>query len=171
MNFDKIYEILQQSFHPAFYRDYEAQKAIIENPLYKIKTADADKETIGFISYWDLGDFIYIEHFAVSPSQRGKGTGGRLLSELLKTDKTVVLEVEPPKTDTDKRRIKFYEGYGLCFNGFDYLQPPYREGFADEKLFIMSSRPLNYGEFISVVSAIYKNVYKKDIKNYKLYNL
>ena len=37
------------------------------------------------ISYWTMGDFYYIEHFAIDPSLRNGGYGKR--TEMIKTIK------------------------------------------------------------------------------------
>ena len=34
-------------------------------------------ERVGFISYWGLDDFLYVEHFAMDSRIRGKGYGKR----------------------------------------------------------------------------------------------
>ena len=36
----------------------------------------------GFISFWDFGDFIYVEHFAMDVCVRGRGLGGMAIEAL-----------------------------------------------------------------------------------------
>ena len=40
--------------------------------------------SIGMISYWTMGDFYYIEHFAIDPSLRNGGYGKRVLEMIKK---------------------------------------------------------------------------------------
>lgn len=170
MNFEQIYEILTLSFEPSFHRGYECQKALLDNPNYKIAVKEENNKTLGFLSYWEFNDFIFIEHFATNPNIRGKGIGGQLLDEILSIDKLKVLEVEPPHTDIDKRRIKYYERHGLILNDYEYYQPPYKEEYHDERLFIMSSEILNRESFLNVVKKIYSDVYKRNMEDYGIYN-
>lgn len=62
------------------------------------------------ISYWTMGDFYYIEHFAIDPSLRNGGYGKRVLEMIKKQLKgPIVLEVEEPNDEMSTRRIHFYK--------------------------------------------------------------
>ena len=82
----------------------------------------------GFISTWCFGRFTYVEHFATAPGLRGGGIGTTALHLLHRAEggRPIVLEVEPPATETARRRIAFYErnGFSLCTRA--YVQPSYR---------------------------------------------
>lgn len=171
MDFERVYEIMKTSFSPNLFRAYNEQKKLFEEGKYKIKCCEKNGTVIGFLSFWLLNGFVYIEHLAVDKEFRGGGEGGRLLESIISEYKNVVLEAEPPKTKEDSMRINFYKRHGLFLNSYDYLQPPYREGFSHEKLFIMSSQALDRKEFLYVVSEIYENVYNRSIKDYKIYTL
>ena len=43
----------------------------------------SDGNVSGMLTYWDLGDVIYIEHFAIDSSCRGDGLGGCVLDEFV----------------------------------------------------------------------------------------
>ena len=51
---------------------------------------------------------------------------------------TVILEVELPYNEMNKRRIAFYERNGFNFNDFEYFQVPLNEGDKPLPLRIMS---------------------------------
>ena len=52
------------------------------------------RERVGFISYWGLDDFLYVEHFAMDSRIRGKGYGGFAIeSHVIETGIVVVLVV------------------------------------------------------------------------------
>ena len=151
-NFDKIFSLMQASFPEEEFRDYEGQKKLLDNPKYRITARfSGDDELIGFISFWSLDGFNFIEHFAVNPSQ-----------EFIKdSSKPIVLEVEIPKNEMAERRIGFYERNGFLLNTFDYYQKPLRPQFSEVKLYLMSyPKKLSNKEFEQVKNEIYNNVYK-----------
>lgn len=164
MDFEAVYKILDQSFDPSLHRSYDRQKKLTDNPLFNIVTKEKEGKTLGFITYWDFDSFIYAEHLAVDEALRGNGLGAELVKEVLNLGKPLILEVEPPETEIDKRRVKFYERLGLIFHNYEYYQPPYDKKFDFEKLFVMASKELNKEEFLKAVDKIFKNVYEIDIK-------
>lgn len=162
-NFDKIFSLMQASFPEEEFRDYEGQKKLLDNPKYSIIARfSSDDELIGFISFWSLDGFNFIEHFAVNPSQRGQGTGSKMLKEFIKdSGKPIILEVEIPENEMAERRIGFYERNGFLLNTFDYYQKPLRPQFSEVKLYLMSyPKKLSNKEFEQVKNEIYNNVYK-----------
>ena len=159
INFDEIYNILESSFEPFLHRGYERQKALLENNKYKLITYKENDKILGFLSYWEIEpELFFVEHFAVDDSLRGKGIGSKIFKEFLEKKGDKVLEVEPPHTDIDKRRIKLYESFGFIFHQQEYYQPPYNEGDDKIRLHIMSSRALD-NDFEKIKEKIYKCVY------------
>lgn len=72
-----------------------------------------------------------------------------------------MLEVEPPETDTARRRIGFYERSGFVLNGYDYTQPPLGRSRSAVRLMVMSfPRPLDKNAFERVRGELYKEVYR-----------
>lgn len=68
-----------------------------QNPLFNILCIKQNQTFQGILSYWTFESFHYIEHFAISPQQRGHGIGCAAL-ELFMTTRTqypIILEVEP----------------------------------------------------------------------------
>jgi len=99
-----------------------------------------DGQFIGFIVYWEFDKYIYIEHFAIHPSQRGKNYGTLFLENLItKNDKPVILEIDPIIDDISERRYRFYEALGFKKNVYLHTHPAYREGYPDHKLVVLSS--------------------------------
>lgn len=96
----------------------------------------------GFITAWDLGAFLYIEHFAIDPAMRGGGLGARALAEVKAgAGKPVVVEVEREDAGDDaRRRIGFYRRCGFAaLSHYDYVQPPYGPGQPAVPLLLMST--------------------------------
>ena len=63
---------------------------------------DGDR-VIGLLSWWALGGMVYVEHFAMSPSVRGRGLGEKIFTEVtgkfLAHGLPFVFEVEAPSSE------------------------------------------------------------------------
>lgn len=104
--------------------------------------SDGGDTFAGFVTLWDFGAFVYIEHFAIDPSIRGRGTGARVLARLADmAGRPLVLEAEPVADDNPMaaRRIGFYQRNGFALLGHDYVQPPYQPGLPPVPLRLMST--------------------------------
>ncbi|MEX6691098.1 GNAT family N-acetyltransferase [Danxiaibacter flavus] len=121
-----------------------------------------DELPVGFIITWQIQDFCYVEHFAISSSQRGKLYGGKVIDELFdRFNQRIILEVEPEHDEDSRRRILFYERKGLQPVPFSYMQPPYRKGEDCYKMQLMSIPAItSYNEFESIASDIRATVYE-----------
>ncbi len=115
----------------------------------------------GFISFWDFGDFIYVEHFAMDVCVRGRGLGGMAIEALRRSaGKPVVLEVELPSDDISRRRVAFYERHGFKLCERKYVQPPYRAGGNELEMKIMWCNAGNLNDvYDDIVARIYNKVY------------
>ncbi len=146
-------------------RDFEDIIHLTEyEPCFHVDICTDNNQTIGFITYWNFAEFIYIEHFAVDESQRGKGYGKKVLSELLHQEELpLVLEVERPEDEISIRRIRFYETMGFSLCKIPYVQPPYSQGKNPVDLFLMSYGKIDLNtKFDLVKSILYKKVYKTE---------
>lgn len=158
--FDAIYQAMQSSFILDEIRDYRDALAVLENEAYSIYHIVEQGERIGFISLWDLGDFIFAEHFVIYEPFRNQGYGGRAIDAVTDRFGAVVLEAEPPETDIAARRLAFYHRHGFVSNDIAYLQPSYRQGGNAVPLVLMSYRQL-LSQPQAVVAKIYNTVYQK----------
>lgn len=129
------------------------------NSEFAFYVIEKDNKNIGIISVWTFKDFVYIEHFAISPTQRNKGYGGQVIDLVkYKYDKAIVLEVELPQDTDSIRRVDFYQSKQFTLWDNHYIQPPYYEGLPSEELKIMTYN--NYLSFFQVRDTLYKQVYK-----------
>jgi ribosomal protein S18 acetylase RimI-like enzyme len=121
----------------------------------------ADNEPIGFISYWDFDEFLYVEHFAIDETKRSGGYGQQVLSALKEMiQRPIVLEVELPENEISQRRISFYQRQGFRLWENEYQQPPYREGDSYLPMLLMVQGELNSKTaFDQVKETLYKKVY------------
>lgn len=159
-----IEELLIATFPREEYRDlHEQRNNVATKREFHLMLAYRGKEPIGFISYWELGEFCYVEHLATLPSVRGCGMGREILEQLKGITEKIVLEVEEPVDELTIRRINFYRRAGFNVCPLPYEQPPYRAG--DGKLpmrLMFHGCPADKEHFTGAKELIYKQVY-----NYK----
>lgn len=115
---------------------------------------------VGFISYWHLPQFIYLEHFAIDPNKRSNGIGRQVIGQIQKrfSGARFVLEAEPPTDHITTRRIKFYERLGFTLSDIPYIQPSYRADGESIPLRIMTlrfSQPIDEGELDDLRRYVY----------------
>ena len=123
--------------------------------------AGDESRLLAFITFWDFGTIMYLEHFAVIPQMRGHGIGTTVFTHFLgNIASTIVLEVEPPETQVAIKRIKFYEALGLkLWPQFHYVQPPYSPDKNELELKLMTHGNVTLPMLENAVEEIYDNVY------------
>ena len=65
------------------------------------------------------------------------------------------MEVEPPHTEIDKKRIKLYESFGFIFNNNEYYQSVYNKGDSKTRLHLMSSKKIDEKTFNDIAEKIH----------------
>lgn len=127
-----------------------------------ISTAIDREIPIGFLTHWDLKDFIFAEHFAVSPEFRNEGYGRKVMDLFLEhTQMPIVLEVELPTTILSERRIGFYQRIGFkLWEEVQYQQPSYHNDGNAIPMKLMSYGDINIEQDLKVIKGqIYSTVY------------
>ena len=159
--FPSVYQLMEQSFPKDEYRPFPAQKALLEEPGYRLWVMEEQGELLGFCALWELEQCLFLEHLAVAPGQRNRGLGARFLRELREQyGMPLCLEVELPESDLARRRIGFYERNGFVLNHYPYQMPALAPGQSPVPLLLMTSPyPLSPEEFPRVKEALYKIVY------------
>jgi len=124
-----------------------------------LQVIEEDDVTIGFIIFWILEDWCFIEHLAVDAGLRGKRYGERIIKELMKYKK-LLLEVEPPVIDDAIRRIGFYERFGFNTLPFPYLQPSYTTpGESFPMVLMTNTTEREKDQFSEIINLIMTKVY------------
>ncbi|MDE5744046.1 MAG: GNAT family N-acetyltransferase [Paramuribaculum sp.] len=153
-----------KSFPAAERRDWKdiVTRAQSDTCPMKMSVVMLDGNPVGFITFWNLGDFTYIEHFVIDPALRNRGIGAKALRQFCtQADNPVVLEAEPAGTGKNAaRRVQFYERLGFkSFNDYNYVQLPYGIGLPSVPLILMSTSEEMNPEEIS--SKLHKIVYEQ----------
>ena len=185
--FEEIYQIYQEAFPNVERRTKEGQRAILENPRYRLRViqegndkGDEGRESdgsggegkkelgqiIAFLGYWELDSCIFLEHLATTAPCRGKGYGRQLIQECLdegkEKEKPLFLEIEPVTAENPitGRRESFYHRCGFATNHFFYQQMPLKEGDRPILLWIMSwPEAVSEERFLPFKKEIYQEVY------------
>ena len=137
--FLKAWKLYEAAFPFEERRLLEHQSYILQNDKYHFDIVMDENQFMGFIFWWDFDTYRFVDHFATAIAQRNKGVGKLLLKEFIDSnDKPVILEVELPVSDINKRRINFYERLGFKLNDHYYEMPPLREDQSPVHLLLMS---------------------------------
>lgn len=151
-----------ESFPPSERRPIEKMLDFYQNnDLFFIDVAVEDGRLVGFLTYWDIDEFIFAEHFAIAPEFRNGGYGRKVMKLFQKSPKPIILEVELPSTILSERRIGFYQrlGYKLWEN-VQYQQPAYSIDGLAIPMKLMTYGDLNVErDLIEIRSRIYSIVY------------
>ena len=131
---DPALALVESTYTAAFPRGERRDFALVGDLLaherrFKLCLLSHESQYIGFMSFWQFDDFVYLEHFAISESRRNEGWGGKALKQFTgRQAHPVVLEAEPPGDEWSRRRIAFYERQGFAAYPDPYLQPTYSAG-------------------------------------------
>lgn len=135
--FPEAMELYEISFPAHEQREALSQSEILSSSAYHFDVICDGGEFVGEILYWEIGDFLYVEHFCVHPSMRNKHYGQRILEAY--QAKPLILEIDPPVDEISRRRQGFYERCGFVANPYGHVHPPYHRGCEGHKLVVMSS--------------------------------
>lgn len=161
--FDSLFELMKRSFPACERRTKAEHMAEFERPQFRSLCYCPKGKITGFMNYWEMEDFLYLEHFAVSPELRGRGIGAKLAEELKKlAGGLIVLEAEPSEqSDMAERRTRFYERLGFSVNPYDYMQPPISANQPPVPLRILTyPRAVSEKEYLKVRDGLYTKVYR-----------
>lgn len=137
----RSFEKLYASSFPIFeQRTQTQQDAAFGCERYNLTGYEDNGVFIGFISYWEFDDYIYIEHFAVDTDSRGKGYGSKILQSFVEaTDKIVLLEIDPVTDEISEARLRFYLKCGFKENPYRHLHPAYRNEYRAHRLTVLTT--------------------------------
>lgn len=161
-----VEELMHSAFPPEERRDDSQQREYSDShPLFFNNIIREEDKPVGMISYWNMGDFFYIEHFAIDPNLRNGGYGKRVLEVMKeKLQGPIVLEVEKPVDEMSTRRINFYQRLEFTLYERPYMQPPYRKGDSGLPMFLMTCGDIDMDKnFEKVRDTLYKEVYGQEI--------
>lgn len=129
-----IWKIYETSFPIFEQRTLQHQKTAMRSPDFHFVAYHEDDTLVGFIGYWEIGDYLYIEHYAINPALRSGGYGSKILRALMEsTDKTIILEIDEVKDEISTRRLHFYQRLGFVMNPYVHPLHRYRDDAQHEE--------------------------------------
>jgi ribosomal protein S18 acetylase RimI-like enzyme len=159
---DAMKILYEEAFPKEERRPWDWQLLLMNDGQLKVLRINREELFAGFVFYWQLPEFNFIEHFAIDANARGGGAGTQVMQLMENELGIIVLEVEPPVTEQAIRRIKFYERLGYHTFPDTYEQPSYYPEFPPLLLRLMyKGLPPGRANFIQVKNQLYKYVYKK----------
>lgn len=164
-DFERLFKIIEYSFPKDERRGFDDHFGEFRKKLFRSLVREGHGNIEGFMNYWQLDGFVYLEHFAVAKELRGHGLGTRLMEKLCEITKCpIILEVEPPATSNAAvHRIDFYKRLGFYLNEYEYYQPPYHKDEIPVRLMIMSRpAPLSETQFAEIKHILYRDAYETD---------
>ena len=160
-HFDAFYAALEAGFDLSERRDREDALRVLDTPEYSVLEIYAEGETVGFITFWALDGFTFLEHFVMLEQYRNRGYGREVLEILKSKFPRMVLEAEPPTEEIRRRRLAFYGRAGFCKNEKPYLQPSYRKGYDSVPLILMTY-PRAEADSAQIITELYERVYETE---------
>lgn len=156
-------QLYKASFPIFEQRTVTQQISALENSAYRLTAFNDDGRFVGFVAWWEFDSYLYVEHFAVDESLRGKGYGNAVLRELIdKVNKTVVLEIDPVVDRVSEARLRFYTKCGFVSNPYPHTHPAYRVEYEAHSLVVLSSgRELSAAQYDEFNDDL-RNVVMKD---------
>lgn len=159
----QLLSLMREAFPAEERRMDEEYRRLFKHQNVQILCAREEERLNGFLLFWVLEHFVFVENFAVLPAARGLGLGSAMLQQLKSHyDLPLILEVEPPEDELTRRRVAFYQRNGYHLNGYEYYLPCLHESIPRSiQLKIMSApEPLSDECCKKVIEALYSTVYQ-----------
>jgi len=155
-------QLYVETFPDAERREWGEMLALMDGePRFRVLAACDGELLKGVITFWTFPQFTYVEHLAVQPHLRGHGAGGQLLQQAARVQSApLLLEVEPPVDEITRRRVRFYNRWGLVLRrDVDYVQPPYAPGKPSVPMCIMTVPDMTTITLQAAVATLQREVY------------
>ncbi|NLR94151.1 MULTISPECIES: GNAT family N-acetyltransferase [Flammeovirga] len=139
-NFDRLWEIYTSSFPLDEQRSQKDILQLISHGQLQFKGIEIDNNIVGLIAFRVLDKFVYIEYLAIAEEARGNGFGKKIMSYFTQMYKhyCIILEVEAPSNELQKKRISFYEQCDFHYNATHFVQPPLQKNGREVDMRLMS---------------------------------
>ncbi|MGL4992519.1 MAG: GNAT family N-acetyltransferase [Bacteroidales bacterium] len=160
---ERIKIIANEIFPAELRRDFNKLYKLIESePRFNCIAIRYQGNVIGFISFWEIDGecaFTFGEHMAIIPEMQNKNIGSCILLKFIQSSKKpIVIEVEPPISETSVKRVRLFQKCGFIFHNEFYEQPAYLDLYPAVRLNIMT---YDCGlSFESIKETIHKVVYE-----------
>ncbi len=163
--FTRLFSIMERAFPPEEHGTAAQHRAEFSRREFHCLCYEPEGAPAGFMSYYRFAEenVVFLEHFAVDQELRGNGVGSRLMRYFkeIVSPALIVLEVEPPEGEAERRRIGFYQRMGFVMNQGEYFQPDFNGTDFRLPLKLMSTAPIDGEEFQQIKVLIHKRAYNR----------
>lgn len=174
MNFKRITNISDIDFkltwdtYSLSFPDYEKrllsshEKAIEDSRFYANSVYD-NGNYIGFIFFWTLDSYIFVEHFAIEEKFRNNSYGSKIIKKLIEDNQTytLLLEIDPPEDEISRRRLGFYNRLGFKNNDIIHCIPSFQKKLGKYTLNLLShGKLITRDEYSLFYDSLMKSVFK-----------
>lgn len=161
--FMQLFDIMERSFPREEHGSAQLHYSELSRSEFRCLCYEPEGVPAAFMNYYDFSEnsVVFLEHFAVEQQLRGNGIGSQLMQYFkeITSPSLIVLEVEPPEGEKERRRIAFYQRMGFVLNSGEYFQPAFHEGMSELPLKLMSTEPLHGARFKETAALIHKKAY------------
>ncbi|MDG4653634.1 GNAT family N-acetyltransferase [Chryseobacterium arthrosphaerae] len=149
----EIYASYTTTFPVDEQRDQQQFLDLFSNPKVGFMSVVHESEAVGYLILWELGSFVFVEHFEVFEAFRSKKLGSHIMTHLLENYPKIILEIEPAELSDDaQRRYSFYQRNSFELIDTTYVQPSYGEGKQSLNLWLLANySPENVEEIKSII--------------------
>ena len=156
-----IKDLYESAFPLYERRPWQQQQDLVNQDKLQLLQLTQEDIFTGFVFFWHLNKFVFIEHFAIAGADRGKGSGSTVMQLLAIAFPHIVLETEPEeKNNLAARRVVFYEKQGYRKFPYAYQQPSYAPGYPAQAMLLMHNGTQNdYPVFEKIKTEIHRMVY------------
>lgn len=132
-------EVYDDAFPDYEQRTREGRGTILRAaPTFRAWVLSYQGRNAGILGGWQVGEWFYIEHFAVDNALRGQGIGKLAMDEINTRFAQVILEIDPPQDTVSRNRLAFYQGRGYVTNGVNHAHPSYKPAYQPHVLEVLS---------------------------------
>ena len=146
--YPQFLELYKKSFPLCEQRtNAELQKAIA-NKNFSLFCYTQNGALLGFVSFWDFKNCVYIEHLAVNDTMRNCGIGSKIMQDVLAgSPKIFVLEVDYVVDEISAKRMRFYKRCGFFETPHKHAHPGYGNGPKCPMAILSTQRPISESEY------------------------
>jgi len=174
MNFKRITSISDTDFkltwgtYSSSFPDYEkrllaSHKRAFEDSRFYANSVYDNDNYIGFIFFWILGSYIFVEHFAIEEKFRNNSYGSKIITKLTEENKTyiILLEIDPPDDEISIRRFDFYNRLGFRNNDIIHCIPSFQKKLGNYILNLLSyGRVITDDEYSLFYDSLMKSIFE-----------
>lgn len=159
-NAKTILKAYLSAFPPEERRSADGFSDLFQNRKASVTMVLEGETPLGYLIFWPLNGFLFLEHFEVFPQFRGQDVGSKILKKLSSLYPDIILESEPGHLDdTATKRIRFYKKNGFHTIKEDYIQPAYSTEKQSVNLWLMANFfPISTN---NCIEEIYAHVYNQ----------